>query len=82
MPVQAPLQQGMWFGAFLAIGTTLVSDAVIYDPKASKEAKFAAQTALSVSLPFVLNEVFGLRVRSPFSPGASKDRAVLRAAAQ
>lgn len=61
-PVQAPSQQGFSFGTFLAIGTTLVSAAVMFDPKASKEAKFIAQTALGVSLPFVLNEAFGLQV--------------------
>ncbi len=33
----------------------------MFDPNASKEAKFVAQTALGVSLPFVLNEAFGLQ---------------------
>jgi hypothetical protein len=60
-PVQAPQQQGLSFGTFLAIGTTLVSAAVMFDPRASKQAKFVAQTALGVSLPFVLNEAFGLQ---------------------
>jgi hypothetical protein len=58
-----PQNTGMTFGTFLAIGTSLVSAAVLFDPKASKEAKFFAQTALGVSLPFVLNQAFGLQAR-------------------
>ena len=57
-----PQNTGMTFGTFLAIGTSLVSVAVLCDTKASKEAKFVAQTALGVSLPFVLNQAFGLQV--------------------
>ena len=60
-PVQPVQEAGMTFGTFLALGTTLVSAAVLFDPKASKEAKFVAQTALGVSLPFVLNQAFGLQ---------------------
>lgn len=60
-PVQPTQDGGMGFGTFLALGTTLVSAAVLFDPKASKEAKFVAQTALGVSLPFVLNQAFGLQ---------------------
>ena len=39
-PVQPVQEAGMTFGTFLALGTTLVSAAVLFDPKASKEAKF------------------------------------------
>lgn len=57
----APQQDGMSFGTFLAIGTTLLSVAVMLDPKSSKEAKSIAQTAMGVSLPFVLNQAFGFQ---------------------
>ena len=61
-PVQiVPQQEGMSFGTFLAIGTTLVSAAVMLDRMASKEAKAIAQTALGVSLPFVLTKAFDLQ---------------------
>jgi len=61
-PVQsAPQQEGISFGMFLAIGTTVVSAAVLLDHKASKEAKAIARTALSVSLPFVLTKTFDLQ---------------------
>jgi len=61
-PVQiSPQQEGMSFGTFLAIGTTVVSAAVMFDPRASKEAKAIAQMALSVSFPFVLNKAFDLQ---------------------
>lgn len=59
--VQPTQQAGTTFGSFLALGTTLLSAAVLFDPKASQEAKFVAQTALSVSLPFVLSQAFGLQ---------------------
>lgn len=55
-PVQSvPRQEGKSFGTFLAIGTTIVSAAVMLDPKA-KEAEAIAQVALGVSTPFVLNK--------------------------
>jgi len=61
-PVQSvPQQEGLSFGTFLAIGTTIVSAAVMLDPKASKEAKAIAQVALGVSMPFVLNKAFDLQ---------------------
>ena len=56
-----PHEEGLSFGTFLAIGTTIVSAAVMLDPKASKEAKAIAQTALGVSLPFVLTKAFDLQ---------------------
>jgi len=63
-PVQSVLQQeGLSLGTFLAIGTTIVSVAVMLDPKASKEAKAIAQVALGVSMPFVLNKAFDLEAR-------------------
>src|ERR1017187_10256771 len=67
LPVQyapAPVQQvaeGMSFGTFLAIGTTVVSAVVLFDPKASKEAKAIAQMALGASVPFLLNKAFDLQ---------------------
>jgi hypothetical protein len=61
-PVQTvPLQEGMSFGTFLAIGTTVVSAAVLFDSKASKEAKALAQMALGASVPFLLNKAFDLQ---------------------
>jgi hypothetical protein len=51
----------MSFGMFLAIGATVVSVAVLLDRGASKDAKAIAQTALGVSLPFVLTKTFDLQ---------------------
>jgi hypothetical protein len=61
VPVQIAPQQGMSFGTFLAISATAASLAVLFDPKASKEAKAVAQMALGVSGPFLLNQVFNLQ---------------------
>ena len=60
-PQSVPQQEGMSFGTLLAISTTLLSAAVMLDPKAGKEAKAIAQTALGVSLPFVLTKAFDLQ---------------------
>ena len=60
-PVQPAEGPGMTFGTFLALGTTLVSAAVLFNPKASKEARFVAQTALGASVPFLLNKAFDLQ---------------------
>jgi hypothetical protein len=60
-PVQTAPQQGMSFGAFLAILATVAGGAVLFDPKASKEAKALAQMTLGVSGPFLLNQVFNLQ---------------------
>ncbi len=59
-PVQPAEGPGMTFGTFLALGTTRVSVAVLLNPKASKEAKFVAQTALGASVPFLLTNAFDL----------------------
>lgn len=58
-PVQTvPQQEGMSFGTFLAGLATVVGGAVMFDPKASKEAKAIAQLALGTSVPFLLNKAF------------------------
>lgn len=51
VPVQAPSQQRISVGAFIAIGTTLVSAAVIYDSKAGKEAKFVSKRRSAFHCP-------------------------------
>jgi hypothetical protein len=60
-PVQIAPQQGMSFGTFLAVLATVAGGAVLFDPKASKEAKAIAQMTLGVSGPFLLNQVFNLQ---------------------
>lgn len=55
--VPAP-EPGLSFGTFLAGLTTAIGGAVMFDPKASKEAKAVAQMALGVSVPFLLNKAF------------------------
>ena len=60
VPVQQ-VAEGMSFGTFLAIGTTVVSAAVLFDPNASKEAKAIAKMALGASVPFLLNKAFDLQ---------------------
>lgn len=61
-PVQSPvMQHGMSFGTFLAGVVTIVGGVVLFDPKASKEAKAVAQMALGTSVPFLLNKAFDLQ---------------------
>jgi hypothetical protein len=60
-PVQIVPQQGASFGTFLAILATAAGGVVLFDPKASKEAKALAQITLGVSGPFLLNQVFNLQ---------------------
>jgi len=60
-PVQNVPQQGMSFGTILAILATVAGGAVLFDPKASKEAKALAQMTLGVSGPFLLNQLFDLQ---------------------
>jgi len=60
-PMQITQQQGLSFGTFLAISVTAASLAVLFDPKASKEAKAVAQMALGASGPFLLNQLFDLQ---------------------
>lgn len=62
VPVQAAApQEGMTFGTFLAGVVTIAGGIVLFDPKASKEAKAVAQMALGASVPFLLNKAFGLQ---------------------
>ena len=58
----APQMGGLSVGMFLAGLTSLVSGAVLLDPRASKGAKEIARIALSTSLPFVLNQAFSQNV--------------------
>jgi hypothetical protein len=61
-PVQfIPQQEGMSFGTFLAGLATVAGGIVLFDPKASKEAKAIAQMALGASVPFLLNKAFDLQ---------------------
>jgi hypothetical protein len=57
----APQQNGMPFGMFLAIGSSLWSAAVMLDPNASKEQKAIAQAVLGIALPFALKPAFELQ---------------------
>ena len=57
----AASQEGMTFGTFLAGVVTLACGIVLFDPKASKEAKAVAQMALGASVPFLLNKAFELQ---------------------
>lgn len=56
-----PQMEGISFGTFLAAVATGMGCAVLFDPKASKEAKAIAQIALGTSVPFLLNKAFDLR---------------------
>ena len=60
-PVQIPQPQGISFGTFLAGVATVVSGVVLFDSKASKEAKAVAKIALGASMPFLLNKAFDLQ---------------------
>jgi len=59
-PVAAQ-QEGMSFGTFLAICSSLWSAAVMLDPRASKEQKVIAQAVLGIALPFALKPAFELQ---------------------
>jgi hypothetical protein len=64
-PVQtAAPQEGMTLGTFLAGVVTIAGGIVLFDPKASKEAKAVAQMALGASVPFLLNKAFELQAWS------------------
>ncbi|MGB6947094.1 MAG: hypothetical protein WBE37_32145 [Bryobacteraceae bacterium] len=61
-PVQTAVpQEGLTFGTFLAGIVTIAGGIVLFDPKASKEAKAVAQMALGASVPFLLNKAFELQ---------------------
>ena len=61
VPAQVQVQvedTGLSFGTFLAIGSSLWSTAVMFDPKASREQKALAQMVLGIALPYALKPVF------------------------
>ena len=69
-PVQAiPPQEGMSLGTFLAVGVTVIGGMVLFDAESSKAAKAVAQTALGVSVPFLLNQAFDLQAWPRQFPG-------------